>query len=186
VAVRWALEALCAAGLDVCALGLDSLAHEVMDGSPDLLDALAQAFGPEVIAADGTLDRAALAARAFVDDDHTFLLNDMVHPAVIARTQARMAEAENQGCDLALIEAPLLPRYWFPDAFIIAVTAPEEMRLARLLARGYHEADARSRMARQPMDALYKKEADLVIANTSTEERLREDIVRGLRIYADK
>src|SRR5215813_4121434 len=70
----------------------DRLAREVVEPGTGGLAEIVDEFGPEVLTAAGTLDRAALAARVFPDPEARARLNAIVHPRVGARTAERMAE----------------------------------------------------------------------------------------------
>src|SRR5689334_16462818 len=71
----------------------DRIVRDVQAPGTPVLAEIAEAFGPEVIAADGALDRAALGARVFADRELLTRLNHIVHPAVRAESQRRFDEA---------------------------------------------------------------------------------------------
>ena len=146
---------LAAAGLPV--LDADKIAREVVEPGSPCLAALARAFSPDILRPDGTLDRKRLAALAFQDDASAKKLSAVTHPAIIARSLARLQEWEAAGCRAAVVDAPLLYESGM-DAIcglVAAVIAPEDLRLKRILARdGITEQEARRRMAVQPDEAL--------------------------------
>lgn len=175
----------------------DELGRSMMEPGQHVYDEIVYEFGPSVVGADGRLDRAKLAELAFrggrLDD-----LNAIVHPAVIAAQGDWMRSifARNHEA-IAIVESALifeverdarqrgesegLLSYWrrrFDR--VIVVTAPEELRVARYVARlspnGWDEkiaADARSRITRQMSDELKSERADYVIENTGTLADLR-------------
>jgi dephospho-CoA kinase len=146
----------------------DLLAREIVEpGSPVLLQ-LCEAFGGDLLREDGTLDRRALVRRLHEVPDGVETLNAITHPAIDALVQRELDEAERQGYDrcvfdaAALLESPSRSRC---DK-IIVVTAPEDVRLQRILQRdGLSEAQARDRMRMQKDDAWYFSQADDVIRN---------------------
>jgi dephospho-CoA kinase len=165
------------AGHGAVVIDADAIAREVVEPGTDGLAAVVQHFGREVLAADGTLDRAAVAARVFSDEEQLNALNAIVHPRVGARVAELVAEAGPD--DIVVYDVPLLvetnPR---ADGFdvVIVVEAPTELRLRRLAERGMAEADARERMARQASDEQRRAVADTVIDNGRSLEHLRRAV----------
>ena len=93
-------------------------------------------FGPEILRADGSLDRAALAERAFVTDETRKQLEAITHPAIAEEFFARIAAAPADG--IVVHDVPLLVESTrgYEYGAVIVVEAPTELRLARLEARG--------------------------------------------------
>jgi dephospho-CoA kinase len=134
----------------------DQLAREaVAPGTPGLT-AVVDTFGPGVLAADGTLDRAALRQRVFRDPAARQALNAIVHPAVARLREARVAEATAVGARILVSEIPLLFEVGLEHAFagVILVDAPEAVRLDRLVRdRGLAAAEAQAMIdAQWPAD----------------------------------
>ncbi|MER7184614.1 dephospho-CoA kinase [Streptomyces hyaluromycini] len=144
----------------------DRIAREVVAPGTPGLAAVAEAFGPEVLAADGSLDRPKLGSIVFADPERLAVLNSIVHPLVGARSR----ELENSAADDAVVvhDVPLLaenalaPLY---DVVVVVDAAPETQldRLTRL--RGMTEEDARARMAAQATREKRLEIADIVIDN---------------------
>ncbi len=146
----------------------DLLAREIVEpGSPVLLQ-LCEAFGGDLLREDGTLDRRALVRRLHEVPNGVDTLNAITHPAIDALVQRELDEAERQGYDRCVFDAAALlesPSRGRCDK-IIVVTAPEDVRLQRILQRdGLSEAQARDRMRMQKDDAWYFSQADDVIRN---------------------
>jgi dephospho-CoA kinase len=165
----------------------DRLAREVVaPGSPGLA-AVIEAFGLGVVAADGTLDRAALAARVFADPAERARLNAILHPRIGALTAERAAALAAAGEPLACYEAALLVENGLADAFrpLVVVAVPEAVQVARAMARdGVTEAEARARIAAQmPLESKVAV-ADYVI-DTSGEraatERRADEVLADIR-----
>lgn len=150
----------------------DQLAREVVQKGSDCLAQLAARFGDDILRADGTLDRAALAAKAFASPDEKAALEAITHPAIIARSREILANSE---ASLAVIDAPLLFESGM-DALCdvtLAVLASADVRLARILARdGITEAAARQRMNAQPDEAFYRERADHIVNNDGNKAQL--------------
>ncbi|WP_089100984.1 dephospho-CoA kinase [Streptomyces hyaluromycini] len=144
----------------------DRIAREVVAPGTPGLAAVAEAFGPQVLAADGSLDRPKLGSIVFADPERLAVLNSIVHPLVGARSR----ELENSAADDAVVvhdvpllaENALVPLY---DVVIVVDAAPETQldRLTRL--RGMTEEDARARMAAQATREKRLEIADIVIDN---------------------
>lgn len=127
--------------------------HVVRDvqrpGSP-VLEKMAERFGPQVIADDGSLDRAAVAAVVFTDPEALSDLNKIVHPAVGAEMN-RQVMAERDTDRVVVMDIPLLtenPREGLQA--VIVVDVDPEVQVQRLVqGRGFAEDDARARIAKQ-------------------------------------
>ncbi|HEY7666848.1 MAG TPA: dephospho-CoA kinase [Actinomycetota bacterium] len=146
----------------------DRLARDVVEPGTPGFDRVVETFGPGVVTAEGSLDRDALARIVFEDAERRRALEGIVHPEV-ARRFAEEVERQ-RGTDRVVVYAvPLLVERGLAPAFdvVIAVSAPEEVRVARVVAeRGSDEAEVRARIAAQVGDAERAAVADLVIDNT--------------------
>ena len=157
----------------------DQVVRDVQQPGSPVLAKLAERFGAEVIAADGSLDRAALAGIAFADADALKDLNGIVHPAVGAEMNRQVME--NVATDnVVVLDIPLLtenPREGLQGKIVVDV--PMEMQVERLVKyRGFDEADARARIARQATRELRLETADFVIDNSGHPDALDEQIER--------
>ncbi|MDK1343665.1 dephospho-CoA kinase [Streptomyces sp. 378] len=144
----------------------DRIAREVVAPGTPGLASVVEAFGEEILAEDGSLDRPRLGAIVFADAQKLATLNAIVHPLVGARSrELEEAAAEDAVVvhDVPLLtETGLAPLY---DLVIVVDAAPETQldRLARL--RGMTEEDARARMAAQATRERRREIADIVIDN---------------------
>lgn len=158
----------------------DRIAREIVEpGTPGLAMLVAE-FGDDIVGPDGALDRAALAARAFVDADRTAALNAITHPLIGERTAELFESAPEDA--IVVHDMPLLVEGGMTPAYhlVIVVDTPAEIRLRRLVEqRGMPEDDARARMSRQATDEARRAEADVLIDNSGDREPVR-DIVRML------
>lgn len=151
----------------------DRIGHEVTDHDPEVRAALIAEYGSSVYTAAGTLDRAQVAARVFADPEALARLNALVHPRILTRFRAALADAARpNGPAYVVIDAALLLDWGFEaecDA-VLAVLAPEAQQLARLTAtRGWSEAEARRRLAAARSPESFAALADHVVHNDGDE-----------------
>jgi dephospho-CoA kinase len=144
----------------------DALAREAVAPGTTGLAAVVAEFGPEVLAADGSLDRARLGRMVFADDDRRAALEAVVHPYVGRRSAELMAAAAPDAVvvyDVPLLVENDLQRHY---DLVVVVDASDENRLHRLTtSRGMAEADVRARMASQATREERLAVADVVLPN---------------------
>ena len=153
----------------------DRIAREVVEPGTAGLEAVVAEFGPEVLQPDGALDRAALGATVFGDDDARRRLNAIVHPRIGARTAELAEQAEQSGARVLVHDVPLLVEGSLAPAYhlVVVVEAPRADRLHRLTAlRGMAEDDARARMSAQADDDARRDLADVLLRNDAGLEEL--------------
>ncbi len=146
----------------------DAAAREVTAAGSPALPLLAEAFGADILLADGTLDRTLLAARAFADPAATARLNAITHPAIIRLIDEKAATLAEGGARAVIIDAPLLFEAGVDKAcdHTVAVIATADNRLGRIIARdSLSEAAARQRMNAQPDTDFYTTRAEVVLLN---------------------
>ncbi len=164
-----------AAGLPI--VDADLVARQVTEPHTDCLNALRAAFGDDILHADGSLNRRELARRAFATPETAERLNRITHPAIMAAIRRQLEDLADVGHPLAVLDAPLLYEAG-ADALcdrIIAVIAPTEMRLDRIMARdGLDREAATRRMNAQPNDDFYTRDGVTVLINDSIPEVLAE------------
>ncbi len=148
-------------------LDADQVARDVVEPGQPALDALVAEFGPEILDAEGRLDRPALAAKAFATPEARAALEAITHPAIHAEFGRRMAEAPTDA--VVVMDVPLLVESGTAAErgyeVVIVVEAPRDLRLDRLEARGLDRADAEARMAAQATDEQRRAVATHVIDN---------------------
>ena len=158
----------------------DQLAREaVAAGSPGLA-AIASRFGSAVIAADGTLDRAALGSVVFDDAEALEALNAIVHPEVRRIGQQRIAAAKAADPDAVVVyDVPLLveANVSMPWDLVVIAEAPAEIRKRRMIElRGMSAEDAERRIANQASDAERRAVADVIIDTGGSEAYTLEQV----------
>jgi dephospho-CoA kinase len=148
----------------------DRIAREVVEPGTEGLAAVLAEFGPGILAADGTLDRPAMAAIVFGDPERRAALEAIVHPLVGRRSAQLLADAPPG--TVVVYDVPLLAetagdalgRSSEFDAVVVVETSLET-RVTRLVARGLSEADALARIAAQATDEQRRAIADHVVVN---------------------
>ena len=169
-----ALAAL--ARLGAAVISSDAVVHELYAGE-ELRDAVVARFGPEV-APGGTVDRAALARRAFATDEDRAWLEGLIWPLVRTRVagwleQARSADPPPPA---AVVEVPLLFEAGLEGIYdaTIAVVSDEQLRRERADARGHEAVDERA--ARQLSQQEKADRATFVVRNDGTEADLEREL----------
>jgi dephospho-CoA kinase len=188
-------------------LEADAIARELMEPGESVYGAIVEHFGPEVLRPDGRLDRARLAELVF-KQGRLPELNRIVHPPVVAEQERRMAEIfKREPNAIVFVESALIfeaeawgtvPEWRRRFDRVVLVTAPEELKIERFLARilagdasgeerARVERDARARLAAQLPDSVKISRCDAVIDNAGSLEGTRDQVdrlVAGLRAEA--
>ncbi len=145
----------------------DVVAREVVAPGTPGLTAVANAFGPEILDENGSLDRAALGAIVFGSSEKLEKLNTIVHPAVKERTAELLAAATAANPDAVIVyDVPLLVEADVAHNYdeVVVASAPEEVRVQRMVnLRGMTEEAARARIGAQASEAKRLAIADVVI-----------------------
>ena len=155
----------------------DLLAREVVAPGTEGLEAVAGRFGEDLVNADGSLDRALLAQRAFSSEENRKALEAILHPLIQRLSRERISQATG----LVVYTIPLLVETdsTLPFDKIVTVSAPEEVRVGRLVqSRGMTETEAKARIAAQASDAQREAIADFVINADCTMEELFAQVDR--------
>ncbi|MGZ4453988.1 MAG: dephospho-CoA kinase [Nocardioides sp.] len=163
--------------LGAVVIDADQLARDVVAPGTDGLRQVVEAFGPEVLTADGQMDRPKVGSIVFADPERRQVLEGIIWPLVGARTTALVDAA---GPDALIVhDIPLLvetgqaPLY---DA-VIVVDVPRELQVERMLRdRGMAEPDALARIDAQATREERLAVATYVIENTGTLEDLRHRV----------
>ncbi|MCI0371983.1 MAG: dephospho-CoA kinase [candidate division NC10 bacterium] len=150
-------------------LDADALVHELQAPGTEVHRAILAAFGPEILAPDGTLDREKLGARVFADPAARRALEAIVHPAVMAEIARRVEALRRAGrTRLCVLEAALLVeggRRGIVDR-VVVITSSEAEQVARLRAKaGLSEEEAWQRVRAQLPSAVKARRADHVLVN---------------------
>jgi len=131
----------------ICA---DEIGHAVL-AAPAVRERIVARWGDGVVGADGSVDRAKLAQRAFSSRDELAALEGITHPAILADLRRQIAQARSAGAAAVVVDAPLLVETAL-DALcdaLVFVDCPRAVRLARAAARGWDAAELARREALQ-------------------------------------
>jgi dephospho-CoA kinase len=161
----------------------DAVVHELQRPGTAVFEAMVDRFGNGIVAADGSLDRSAVADIVFNDPDALADLNGIVHPAVGAEIVRRMDELSTTDA-VVVLDVPLMVESarGYPVAGLIVVDVDPEVAVRRLVEqRGMREDDARARIARQASREERRARADVVIENSGSLDDLAAQVDRAWR-----
>ncbi|MDD2956419.1 MAG: dephospho-CoA kinase [Oscillospiraceae bacterium] len=155
----------------------DAVARRVVEPGSPALRREQEAFGPEILRPDGSLDRAKTAEIVFSDPEQLKKWCDILYPAITEYIVEELERLEN--IPLAVLDAPTLFESG-ADAlcdFIVSVTAPRDERLRRIMARdGISREAALRRMSAQREDDYYASRSGAVIVNSGGREELERQL----------
>ena len=157
----------------------DQVARDVVAPGGPAYQPVIDRFGPGIVAADGTIDRPALATLAFADEESRLALNAITHPAIgVAMIEAR--DAHEGTDDIVVLAIPLLTavhRDTVKLHKVVVVDTPTDVALERLLSqRGFGRTDAEARMRSQVSREERMKEADYVLDNSGDRSTLEAEV----------
>jgi dephospho-CoA kinase len=161
----------------------DALAHGVMSAGTEATTAIAERFGPDILAADGSVDRGRLGPIVFGDASARRELEAIVHPAVYRAIAASLRAFERLGdVPLIVVDVPLLYETGHAGDFdrVIATTCSRELQLLRLIDRGLTREKAAQRLAAQLPSEEKARRADFTIQTGGTFEDTDAQVERAL------
>jgi dephospho-CoA kinase len=168
----------------------DDVVRELSRRGEVVYDEIVKAFGREILAESGEIDRARLARTVFGSPEKLARLNGIVHPRVLERTERWVGERRREGARLVVIEAPLLVEAGFHrqlDRLVVVWSRPKQ-QIERLSAgRGMSREEAEQRIAAQMPVEEKMRLADHVIDNSGSREETRrqvETLVKRLELEA--
>ena len=177
-------------GTELAKMGLrrvdaDLVARLVVEPGTPGLGSLVEAFGPGILAPDGTLDRAAMGSLVFADPSARTKLESILHPLIWESMALSVQQAHDEACE-TVFEIPLLFEKGSQNRFstVWVVSAPLEVQLQRLRARdGFSEEEALARI-RSQMSVLEKAAmADFVLENDGDRAKLLAQISQGHALW---
>ncbi len=158
----------------------DCLARKAVEPGKPAWQKIICEFGREILDDEQRIDRKALAAIVFNDNEKLKRLNGIIHPVVRALLREQIAEAVGQGAKVIVVEVPLLFEAGFENEVdkIITVSVNEQIQFARLMQRSsITEAEAVKRIESQMPQNEKLERADMVIDNSGTWEKTKEQII---------
>lgn len=175
-------QKLRALGYDV--LDADEVSHQVTGPGGAALPEIFKTFGDQVKTPEGGLDRKALAALVFGQEEARRQLESIIHPLVGRRVAAERLRLEEQGKSVAFYDVPLLYEKKMEDHFdeVIVVATDEDLQLQRLMKRNsLTEPEAKARLQAQIPIREKARRTKYVIHNTKGPDFLETEILRILR-----
>lgn len=169
------------AELGAVVLDADRAAHEVID-LPSVQQLLVDRWGRSILKSDETTDRAAVAKRVFGDSEKAAsdlaFLEQVLHPRIRERFEARLAELADSGANFAVIDAPLLLEAgWAPLCdWLIFVDSPRNERLERARRRNWTETEFSKREACQMPIAEKRSRSTHTLVNSGTLAGLKNQV----------
>lgn len=161
----------------------DLVARQVVEPGSGTLEQIEQAFGPEVIREDGTMDRPKVGELIFNDPAKRKILNDIIHPAIRQEMLRQRHEYMTEGYKTIIMDIPLLfeSRLQHLVDKILVVSVTEENQFNRLVERnGFTEKEARARISSQLPMSVKEDGADAVIYNNGTLDETKWQLNRIL------
>ncbi len=155
----------------------DQIGRSVVQPGSRCMARLVQRFGKEILLPDGSLNRRRMAEIAFSDKENLEALNSIVHPKIIRKINDQLQEARSQGAGAVVVDAALILEFGFERCLdvVVAVDAPREIKIERMLAKGKISRETLEQMleVQLPPQEL-KEKADYVLDNSADEESLKE------------
>jgi dephospho-CoA kinase len=169
----------CLREMGVAVMDADQLSRVVMAVGGSAYARVVDAFGPQILAPGGEIDRKSLGAIVFADSEKRRLLESITHPAIAAESASRVQQFANSGHPVVVYEAALLvetARHQLMAALIVVV-ADDELRLGRVCRRdNISPEEAAKRLASQLEQEAKAKLADYLIDNSGSLEQTQAQV----------
>lgn len=166
-------------------LDCDRLVHDSVYRDPEVLSALSNSFGPQVISNDGAVNRKVLADIVFSDDQKYKLLTSTVNPFILKAIENNIQQS---GANYLLLDAPQLFESGLDGRcdFTVAVVADYETSIRRICKRDGITPDmAKARLAKQKPESFYTGACDFVIYNNNDLESLESETLKVIRLIKE-
>jgi dephospho-CoA kinase len=163
-------------------LDFDQLAREVIERGTEGFDEVLTRFGDEILS-QGLIDRSKLAHIVFSDPVARIDLEAIIHPRVRSEFDLITAGLENDSILISQIPLLVESKNEYPFDFVITVSAPEELRRARLLDRGMKDFQITKRFEAQSTDQAREEIADAIIHNSGDKDHLLRQVEN---LYEDR
>lgn len=179
------------ASLGARVLSLDELSHDILATDEEIRDELVGAFGVSILDDDGAVDRKRLAHAAFSSAVATDQLNSIMHPRITRRCADIITESScfsDDRTDVLVVEVPLITEA--PDLVhladeVLAIEAPEQLRVERATRRDGDREDVAARIALQPTDEQRRAYADTILTNEGDPRALYDQLDRWWETRAE-
>ena len=157
----------------------DKVGHEAYAPGSGCYETVVEAFGRDIIAADGSIDRKALGGKVFGDPSQRKRLEGIVWPWMRATMERRLAKLRDEGVPVVVLEAAvLIEADWTPivDQVWLVVVSPEIARERIMSRNGLTPEQADARINAQLTNDERAKHAQVVIDNSGTLDELRQRV----------
>ena len=164
----------------------DEVGYLVMKPGKSCFAPIVELFGPAILQADGTLDRAKIAQMVFEDKELLEKLNAIVHPAVKKYIRKAIEREKENETDFFIVEAALLIEDKYDEICdeLWYIYADEEVRKERLIeGRGYSEKKVREIMANQLSEDEFSSHCDFEIDNSGDFEETKKQLDHRMKKY---
>ena len=159
-------------------ISADEIGHQLLRPGEEVYEEVVRRHGGRVLNPDGTVNRRALARIVFSDRRELDWLNRLSHPRIVERVRRELSRLRRElpPGSLVVVDAALLFEMGLGGDvdYVIAVVAPDEVRLERLKAQGMAEGEARARMAAQMPQEEKAERADFVVDGSAPLEEVRK------------
>ena len=175
------------AELGATIIDADKIGHETFKPETEAWREVVAAFGQQIVATNGTIDRKKLGTIVFSNPEARARLNQIMHPRIYEVVRAQLAEFQRQGVSVVVLEAPLLVETGWTSLVdeVWVTTAAEDTVLKRLRERtGLSEAESQARIRAQLPAGKRIREADVVIDTDCDLDELKAkigELWRGLQ-----
>ncbi len=166
-------------GLGVKVISSDALAKEAVAQGSLAHEKIVNYFGKKVLLSDGNLNRQELRSIIITDDVARLALERFIHPEISRLMHLRIAQAEQDGDPVLLVEVPLLFELGMAEKFdvVIVVSADHELRVKRLMDRDNVSRDEAEDLINVQMPQAEKVErAEFVLANDCSKDQLTRSV----------
>jgi dephospho-CoA kinase len=173
------------AGFGAVVLDSDQIARDVVERGSTGFDQIVATFGDEILK-NGELDRSALASLVFKDSAMRIKLEQITHPLIRQSFAKAISSLPDQS--IVVNQIPLLveSKHDYKFDYVVTVSAPEQMRVERLLKRGLTKEQITSRLQAQSSDVQREAIADTVINNDKSEQDLMQQVEKLWEILQSK
>ncbi len=156
----------------------DAIVHELQQPGTEVFNEMVDAFGPDIVSADGSLDRPVVGKIVFADPAKRDVLQKIVWPRVGVRVAELVASAGDD--DIVILDVPLMAESTegsrrFANTIVVVDAAPET-QIAHLEAKGISRVEAQARMSAQASREERLKLADHVLTNDGSVENLEKQV----------
>lgn len=173
------------AGFGAVVLDSDQIARDVVERGSTGFDQIVATFGDEILK-NGELDRSALASLVFEDPAMRLKLEQITHPLIRHAFAKAISSLPDQS--IVVNQIPLLveSKHDYKFDYVVTVSAPEQIRVERLLKRGLTKEQITSRIQAQSSDVQREAIADTVINNDKSEQDLMQQVEKLWEILQSK